>query len=66
MQRTERRVGLKSRESATRQASNGPKCKIDLILHGPLPSLERGHRRRQRDGQWDTRRRLTIASSRRD
>ena len=33
---TERRVGLKSRELATHQTSNGPGCKIDVILHGPL------------------------------
>ena len=34
--RKERRVGLKSRELATHQTSNGQRCKIDLILHGPL------------------------------
>ena len=33
---SERRVGLQSRELATHQASNGPGCTIDLILHGPL------------------------------
>ena len=33
---TERRVGLKSRELATHETSNGPGCKIDLILHAPL------------------------------
>ena len=36
---TERRVGLKSPELATHEASNGPGCKIDLILHGPLTQI---------------------------